>query len=286
MASGLMDQVAAGKAGLFATFGGQGYPYIAEAQELYAQDAAGAFMKPIVAALEAAAASDEVRLPSSTLFLKPLLPLHSSTLGACGPPSSAPRSCLTALCAAGEGGRRARAGLRADRVARGRGPGGGLPSVRLGQLPAGRADAARALRRDAGQARQDARGDGLQGRHRPLAGRGERRGAGELRHDRGAQRQRAQDGASRESNYASLFSSPLLSSPGRAKRPGQARPACRPAHPRHRPACACRLPAARQYRAPSQPHPPPCRRACLSRVRRSRTFSGKALAARRSSTTS
>ena len=71
MASGLMDQVAAGKAGLFATFGGQGYPYIAEAQELYAQDAAGAFMKPIVAALEAAAASDEVRVPS-TLFLKPL----------------------------------------------------------------------------------------------------------------------------------------------------------------------------------------------------------------------
>ena len=71
MASGLMDQVAAGKAGLFATFGGQGYPYIAEAQELYAHDAAGAFMKPIVAALEAAAASDEVRLPS-TLFLKPL----------------------------------------------------------------------------------------------------------------------------------------------------------------------------------------------------------------------
>ena len=237
MASGLMDQVAAGKAGLFATFGGQGYPYIAEAQELYAQDAAGAFMKPIVAALEAAAASDEVRLPS-TLFLKPLLPLHSSTLGACGPPSSTPRSCLTAPCAAGEGGRRARAGLRADRVARGRGPGGGLPSVRLGQLPAGRADAARALRRDAGQARQDARGDGLQGRHWPLAGRGERRGAGELRHNRGAQRQRAQDGASRESNYASLLS-PL--SPGRAKRPGQARLPARPPAP---PTCV-RVPVAR-----------------------------------------
>ena len=50
---------AAGKAGLFATFGGQGYPYIAEAQKLYASEAGGAFMKPIVAALEAAAASED-----------------------------------------------------------------------------------------------------------------------------------------------------------------------------------------------------------------------------------
>lgn len=57
--SALVDMGAAGKAGLFATFGGQGYPYIAEAQRLYAQDAAGAFMKPIVAALEVAAASPE-----------------------------------------------------------------------------------------------------------------------------------------------------------------------------------------------------------------------------------
>ncbi len=58
---GLLAMAASGEAGLFATFGGQGYPYIAEAQALFAEEAAGAFMKPIVAALEAAAGSEEVR---------------------------------------------------------------------------------------------------------------------------------------------------------------------------------------------------------------------------------
>ena len=59
VATGLLDLAGAGKAGLFATFGGQGYPYLAELRALYGQEAAGAFIKPIVAALEAAAASDE-----------------------------------------------------------------------------------------------------------------------------------------------------------------------------------------------------------------------------------
>ena len=59
MAGGLMARAGKGQAGLFATFGGQGYAYMPEAQALWQEEAAGAFMKPIVAALEAAAASPE-----------------------------------------------------------------------------------------------------------------------------------------------------------------------------------------------------------------------------------
>ena len=47
--------------GLFATFGGQGYPYLSEAQALYATEVGKAFMEPIVQALEAVAGTEEVR---------------------------------------------------------------------------------------------------------------------------------------------------------------------------------------------------------------------------------
>ena len=79
---GLLAMAASGEAGLFATFGGQGYPYIAEAQALFAEDAAGAFMKPIVAALEAAAGSEEVRAARNRVCGALFKPVHPAACAA------------------------------------------------------------------------------------------------------------------------------------------------------------------------------------------------------------
>jgi hypothetical protein len=77
---GLMRMAKDGEAGLFATFGGQGYPYISELQALFADEAVRGFMKPIVEALEAAAGSEEVRgacemhVCAGAAFFKPVHP--------------------------------------------------------------------------------------------------------------------------------------------------------------------------------------------------------------------
>jgi hypothetical protein len=57
--SGLLDLAQQGKAGIAATFGGQGYSYIDEARKLYADPATSSFMETVLEAVVAEANSPE-----------------------------------------------------------------------------------------------------------------------------------------------------------------------------------------------------------------------------------
>ena len=91
--SGLVELATEGKAGLFATFGGQGYRYIDEARRLYAHPAAGPFVKAAATALAAEASSEEVRAaPSCTRpgRTSPLPTLATPCVSATGGPGPRP----------------------------------------------------------------------------------------------------------------------------------------------------------------------------------------------------